>query len=304
MSIFKKINKIISLIRTGIIKDNLKFILRYNLEDEFYRAKDEAVEDAVYEYEIDKKIFKTLDIKSPDETLQILLETNKSFCRLGDGEIDIIKGKDCPFQKYDAKLAQKMVTILAHRKENLYVGLNGAYFDSPFKYIERNHKFYRQKGTEFRRFFVSVCDVNSIYLDACCFGAYFRFDENYDYEGHYNKIKQLFRNKKITIVCGKTVFDKIDYDIFELCEEKNYVYGPSKNAFSEYDSIIEKIKLNVPKDHLVCIILGMTATVLAADLADIGYTAWDLGHIAKDYDCYMKKMEKSESNMSSFWAPD
>lgn len=300
----KNIRKVYHLLKTGVLKDNIKYLLRYNLEDEFYRVKDEAVEDVIYEFEADKQLLPKLNIKSPDETLDILMTTNKSFCRLGDGEIDIINGKDCPFQRYDLRLAKKMVEILSRKKDNLYVGLNGAYFDSPFKYIERNHKFYRQKGTMFRRFFLSVCDLDSTYLDACCFGAYFRFDENYDYEGHYNRIKNLFSQKKITIVCGKTVFDKLEYDIFEKCSEKHFLYAPSKNAFDEYDNIIKQIKNSVPKDNLVCIILGMTATVLAADLADMGYTAWDLGHIAKDYDCYMKKTEKTDQNMSKFWAPD
>lgn len=51
-------------------------------------------------------------------------------------------------------------------------------------------------------------------------------------------------------------------------------------------------------------ILGMTATVLAADLTDLGYVAWDIGHIAKDYDAYMKKMECTTENMKKFWDPD
>ena len=60
----------------------------------------------------------------------------------------------------------------------------------------------------------------------------------------------------------------------------------------------------MPKDFLVCIILGMTATVLAGDLADEGYIAWDVGHAAKDYNAYMEKTEKTDAVMDSFFAPD
>ena len=55
---------------------------------------------------------------------------------------------------------------------------------------------------------------------------------------------------------------------------------------------------------MVCIILGPTATVMAADLTDMGYLAWDVGHIAKDYDAYMKRLEKTNEMRAKFWAPD
>lgn len=290
---------------TSTLRDNIRFMSLKNIQSELYRMKDEAVEDVIYEYEQDKKILRNLDIASPDETLEILENNpNISFARLGDGEINIINGLDTPFQKYEPELARKMIEILANKTDRLFVGLNGAYFESPYKYVERNRMFYRIYGTQFRRFFLSHCDPTSKYLDACCFGAYFRFDESYDYKGHYDKIKKLFAGKKIAIACGRTVFDKLEYDLFEDCIDKIMIYCPSRNAFTEYSQIIENIQRNVPKDYLVCLILGMTATALAKDLSDLGYTAWDIGHIAKDYDCYMKQTPKTKQNMDSFWDPD
>lgn len=290
---------------SSTLRDNVRFLSSNNIKSELYRMKDEAVEDAVYEYEKDVKILRRLDIASPDETLEILEKNpNISFARLGDGEINIINGLDTPFQKYEPDLARKMVDILVKKTDKLFVGLNGAYFDSPYNYVERNRMFYRIYGTGFRRFFLSHCDPTARYLDATCFGAYFRFDESYDYKGHYAKIKKLFAGKKIAIVCGATVFDKIEYDLFEDCADKKMIYGPSINAFTEYDQIISNIQKSIPKNYLICLILGMTATALAKDLSDLGYTAWDIGHIAKDYDCYMKQTPKTKQNMDAFWDPD
>jgi hypothetical protein len=50
-------------------------------------------------------------------------------------------------------------------------------------------------------------------LDAACFGAYYRYDDSFDYEGHYAWIKELFANKKIAIVAGEGVFEKLDYNM-------------------------------------------------------------------------------------------
>lgn len=286
------------------IISNIGFLIKNDLYEEEYRIKDEAIEDCIYEFEEDNKILKRLDILSPDETLDLLYESPKSLSRYGDGEIKIIQGIDCEFQKYHPDLAKKMTDILTKKRNNLYVGLNGAYFSSPYQYGERHHRYYRENGTRFRRFFLSLCDTSNKYLDAGCFCAYYRYGDSYDYEAHYKKCKRLFDGKKIALVCGKGIFDKLTYDIFDKAIDKILIEAPAKDAFDNYSSIIYEINEKVPKDYLVCIVLGMTATALAADLADEGYVAWDIGHIVKDYDAYMRGLEKTESNMNSFWAAD
>ena len=60
----------------------------------------------------------------------------------------------------------------------------------------------------------------------------------------------------------------------------------------------------VPKDYTICLILGMTAKVLVGDLTKEGYLAWDVGHLAQDYNVYKLGLEKNEKNMNDFWAPD
>ena len=52
------------------------------------------------------------------------------------------------------------------------------------------------------------------------------------------------------------------------------------------------------------LILGPTATVLSYDLNNLGYRALDLGHIAKDYDAFCKKLNKDSNTISGFFAPD
>lgn len=269
-----------------------------------YKIKDEVIEECAYELEDYKNHLTTLQVLDSNETVKMLANYPKSFSRFGDGEIKIMQGKDQPFQKYDPVLAEKMFDILKNKRDDMYVGLNKAYFQSPSDFAERNRKFYRVYGTEYRRFFSDHCDSTNIYLDASCFGAYFRFDDTFDYEGHYDRIKELFRDKKIAIICGEGVIEKLDYDIFERASQKKIVHGPRINAFSEYDALLKKIESEVDKDYLICMILGMTATVLAADLTDMGYIAWDVGHVAKDYDAYKKQTEKSQKNMDAFWAPD
>lgn len=288
----------------GRLKRNALFLMTNDLEDRFYRAKDEAVEDSVYEWDENRVLLPSLEILTGKQTIDILCTDPKSFARYGDGEIDIMQGKDTPFQEYDPMLDKKLKDILAHKRDDLYVGINRSYFQSPFRYAERNHRFYRERSTKYRRFFIEHCDPSNTYLDSSCFGAYFRYGESFDYESHYASIKELFRDRKLILVAGEGVLEKLTFDVFELAASKKVIHAPSRNASMKYDQIYRSVVDGAAVDSLIGVILGQTATALVADLAQDGYTAWDLGHIAKDYDVYMRGVEKTKENMDDFWAAD
>ncbi len=286
------------------IYNNLKFLMKNDLLEEEYRIKDETIEDIVYEYDELKQRLPFLTVYNEEKTIEILQEQPKSFARYGDGEINVMQGESTGFQEYNPELARKMKEQLIKKRDNLYIGLNSSYFESPVKYSDRNRKFYRLYGTPYRRFFNAICDPDNVYLDACCFGGYFRHGDSFDFDTHFQKVRNLFKDKSIAIVCGKGILDSLKYDLFELCQKRIIIDAPKINAFSEYDAIIQRIKDNVPTNYLVCIILGMTATVLAGDLADEGYIAWDIGHAAKDYNAYMEKIAKTDEVIDDFFAPD
>lgn len=305
------VNKIQKIMKNWSIKRfflNIYYLGKYSLDqvqfEQAYTLKDEVLEECAMELEDYRRRLVRLQILDAQQTIRMLMEQPKSFTRFGDGEIHIMQGMDQPFQKYDPELAEKMHEILAKKRDDVYVGLNHAYWESPADFAERNRKFYRVNSTRYRRFFTEHCDRSNVYLDAACFGAYYRFDDKYDYEAHYSRIKTLFSGKKVAILSGEGVFEKLDHNVFEEAQSQIIVHGPRIHAFSEYNSILEKIEKEVPKDHLICLILGQTATALVPDLTDRGYMAWDVGHIAKDYDAYMKKTAKTAKNIDAFWAPD
>ena len=287
---------------------NLSFFLNTDIEEfrqeMYWRIKDDTIEDLFYEFEEDKKILPNLQIYTADETVDLLLNSPKSFCRVGDGEIGVMNGIDSMFQTYDKNLAQELKLLLTEEYADMYVGINRCYFQSPIVNSFNNHKYYRLHGTNLRRFFLKVCNKNNIYIDAAFPCAYYRFTDSYDYSKHYEKRMKLFEGKKLAILSGVGVLEKLQYDVFQLAEDKIMLHGPSKNAYGKIDELIEIIEKKVPKDYIVCLILGMTASVMVPRLTKKGYMAWDIGHLAKDYDAYMKGMEKSVENIANFWEPD
>lgn len=287
---------------------NCKFLLSTDIEEFkeeiYWRIKDDTIEDLFYEFEEDKSILPTLNIYTSEQTVDLLLKSPKSFCRLGDGEIGIMNGINTMFQVYDKNLALELKNLLSQEYDDMYVGINRCYFQSPIVNSENNHRYYRIHGTRLRRYFLSVCNKNNTYIDAAFPCAYYRFTDSYDYVGHYDRRMNLFNGKKIAILSGEGVLEKLQYDVFQRATDKIILHGPSKNAYAQIDELVSMIDREVPKDYVVCLILGMTASVMVPRLTKLGYMAWDIGHMAKDYDAYMKGMEKSAQNMADFWAPD
>jgi hypothetical protein len=60
--------------------------------------------------------------------------------------------------------------------------------------------------------------------------------------------------------------------------------------YSKYDQIIQAIAKDVPLDCMICLMLGQIVAVMVSNQANFGYIAWDIGHIAKDYNSYMNKL--------------
>lgn len=290
------------------LKRNVDYLIHNDLKecekDLYWRIKDDTIEDLVYEFDEDKAILPNLRIYTADETVELLLKEPKSFCRLGDGEIGIMNGINTMFQKYDKNLAKELRMLLTEKYDDMYVGINRCYFQSPILNSENNHKYYRIYGTNLRRFFLNICNKENIYIDAAFGCAYYRFKDSYDFAGHYEKRMRLFEGKKIAVMSGASLLDKLQYDIFERADDKIILHGPSMDAYEKIDELISEIDKKVPKDYVVCLILGMTASVMIPRLTKLGYMAWDIGHMAKDYDVYMQGLEKNQENIAKFWNPD
>ena len=284
---------------------NIRYLMLYSLRERertlLYDGLN-RVED-IYKYEIKNgDVEETLDILNYDQTIDLLLENPKSFCRFGDGEIDIIQGRNIAFQEYNSKLARELENILKSDKEELYIGINYNLFHSSKNFSEYTRKFYLIDVKKYRDYLLSVCKRKKTYI-AAGFNQLYMCVENYDFSVYYGKILKLFEGRDIVIFCGKGILDHLQYDVFQKAKSVEYVYGDSMNAYKEYEKLLEKA-LQYPKEKTLCFILGPTSKVLVYELSQKGYCAWDIGHMAKDYDAYMQHKEKSDEEIINFFAPD
>ena len=91
----------------------------------------------------------------------------------------------------------------------------------------------------------------------------------------FNSLKKIWDNRNVVFIEGNKSRLGFKNDLFNNAKSIKRILCPAKNAFDSYDKIL-KVAKNQSKDTLILIALGPTATVLANDLAGLGYWAIDI----------------------------
>lgn len=282
--------------------NNLRYLFRYDIKD-IYNKQKIANEIFLSRYEFVSKYlnYKKPTIKDNNETIDALINSEASICRFGDGEFDLMANISIPFQDADTGLAERLKEIIQSNEENCLIGIS-QFWESSDSALDYNQDFSQIYVSKKLKFIDKYIDREKVYYTTSFNQIYIVVDD-YDFESYFNHMKEIWDNRDITIICGKGIFDKHQYNIFDNAKSIEYMYAPSKNAFSEYQKILDDAK-TIPKDRLILIVLGPTATVLAYDLHKLGYRALDIGHCAKDYNAYKTKLEKNFKNCFDFYQPD
>lgn len=69
-----------------------------------------------------------IKVLDKEKTLKILLDTHASIIRFGDGEMDLIRGENIPYQNYHPELADQMKELLLRgSNRRMLVGLSDVF---------------------------------------------------------------------------------------------------------------------------------------------------------------------------------
>jgi hypothetical protein len=208
------------------------------------------------------------------ETLKLVAAGN-SLARFGDGEFTLAEGRSIVNQsRGDLSLTKRLREILHGRCECL-VGIPNIHSATPkasfwAKYLERGAALLHP-SVRYVSSFVSRPD-SAPWINA---------------DAYWARMIALWSGKDVTLVRGDGPaphpkkpgrftggISLLAGDLMEA-ESVTEVIGPSVDAWSKYDALLEEI--GTPKIALLC--LGVTATVMAADLSAKGVHAIDLGHV-------------------------
>lgn len=234
-------------------------------------------------YPIAKRLLKDYDILNSVETVYKIKNGNLSISRFGDGEYEILRRRGTGFQKADEKLATKLEFILHNPIDSLLICI---------PYALSTLDIFRPSSKRVWRSFICrnlrVVTRNTLknytYGDSLCTRFYMPLADKSKSMQVANLLKTLWAGRKVCIIEGEGTRLGVGNDLLLECIEVVRIICPSNNAFSKYDVIRNTINKDIPKDVLLLIALGMTATVLSYDLTIDGYQALDIGHIDVEYE--------------------
>ena len=253
-------------------------ITKNKKSDDFYKNAN-----LIYETENSEKP----KVLSCSETLEELINSNKSICRYGDGEFNIIFGESIPFQSYDVNLKNRLKDILIASDENIFCGIPDV-FGSLDSHNPEHAKFWYKYLYYNRKKIYNIINFNKCYVDTGVSRSYLEYLPSIDHDKFFEELKSLWKNKNIVIVEGYGSRLGVGNDLFNSVKSIKRILCPSKNAFSKYDEILNNC-ISCDKESLFIIALGPTATVLAYDLSKKGFRALDFGHVDIEYEWYLKK---------------
>lgn len=222
------------------------------------------------------------NVLSVDETLDLIINEHYSVSRNGDGELNIMLGRNIPFQKWDRRLADIMIE--AHTIEMpKYISAVPDVFDGCknmnakatlyYKHFLHRNRYDWYKLTQGRTYGTSF--VSRFYIDYV--------DKSHSHK-QVARLKEVWKDQDVLLVEGKDSRLGVGNDLFDGAKSLKRILGPSENAFDVYDQLMSEVKNIAAKDSLILLALGPTATAMAYELAKAGYWAVDIGHVDIEYE--------------------
>lgn len=239
-----------------------------------------------------------LKIRTIDETIDLIINKKYSVARFGDGEFKLLTGDSLGFQTNDTTLINKMRKILVEHK-NCIVCLPGIFKDES-DYTYNCWKYWEKILVHKRKKWYSFCDKDYIYGNADITRCYMALENKEKSKEYFEKLKQIWLNRKVVIVEGEKTRLGVGNDLFDNCTSIQRILCPAINAYDYYNSIIYYIRDYFQTDQLILISLGPTATLMAYELAQVGYQAIDIGNIDKEYEWYKINAHKPIRNPIKF----
>lgn len=210
-----------------------------------------------------------------------------SFIRFGDGEFEIMRGKERPpFQKADAELSKRLREVISVQDENILIGIADNYGDLD-RYTEETAQGIREYMTEeVRTFHMSVLNLNRTYYNAYIFKTYMPYKDKEATQKRVSLIREIWEEKDIVFVEGEKTRTGYGNDLFDNAKSIKRILCPTSNAYEKYDEILNCCK-RVAKECLILVVLGPAGKILSYDLVKEGYQVVDIGQIDMDYEWYL-----------------
>lgn len=238
--------------------------------------------------------FYTIKIKNTEDSLKFISENKCSISRFGDGEFDIIFGKNGnTFQLANKQLAKLLADILQNDDAPNHFVAIPILLRTTKHCKPRTQDFWNGYSACNGKKILSLLNKKRFYLDAHLSRFYMMYRNSKKAGLFVSLLKKIWDGQDIVIVEGNLSRTGVGNDLYSNAKSIKRILGPAQNAFELYEKMRDAIVTHATKDNLIILSYGMTATVLAYDLAKLGYWAIDLGNLDIEYEWFRRGLTKN-----------
>lgn len=228
-----------------------------------------------------------IKVHTIDETIDELLNTNKSMVRFGDGEIVMIRGVDLMLQQAAPEIGEGLAEILSYQNDDLMVTIPDI-----FRTLSDHNKASRQFWMDHllfnRKVYEKYCNKDRVYGSTFVSRCYYFTSDRGRCDGWFAKIRKIWENRDIVIVEGTRTHNGVGNDLFDSAASIERIICPPSNAYGALPAIVEAC-LSYDRDRLFLLSVGVAAKFLAMELFRGGYRVLDIGNMDMEYEWYLRK---------------
>lgn len=229
-------------------------------------------------------IRRRIKIASLEETIEKIKTEKCSISRFGDGEVYIMEGGSIKFQKADSKLSERLKEVIKGNEEKHLICVSNALNPKNYKEYTDNHVKWLKNHFKYTiGLRCKYLNINKKYYNLLISRFWIPFKDKERAKRIAAQLKDIWKDRDVVVIEGEKTRMGVGNDLLSQVKSCQRIICPSKDAFDKYEEILETAR-KLPKDRLILIALGPTATVLAYDLFKLGFQALDIGHIDLEYE--------------------
>lgn len=228
-----------------------------------------------------------IQVHTIDETIDELLNTNKSMVRFGDGEIVMIRGVDLMLQQAAPEIGEGLASILAYRHDDLMVTIPDI-FRTLSDHRKASRQFWKDHLLFNRKTYERYCNKDRIYGSTFVSRCYYFAGDRSRCDRWFAKIRKIWENRDIVVVEGTRTHNGVGNDLLDTAESIERIICPPSNAYGALPSILGACE-QYDKDRMFLLSVGVAAKFLAVELFQRGYRVLDIGNMDMEYEWYLRK---------------
>lgn len=158
-------------------------------------------------YEIDSK-FKKPKIKNPHDTVLDIINAKKSLSRFGDGELQLIEGKNIPFQIASKTLSIRLKEVISSNNNSIAIAIPRVLYSNLQNISDISKNFWRVNGNNFRSIIEEYISFDQTYYSSELTLLNIVSDRE-NHKDFFDKVRGIWQERDIVVIHGEDVFKKI-----------------------------------------------------------------------------------------------